>query len=41
VGASVMFKALNSLQGVRYIEIAENNPSQETFTVGWFDKRVS
>jgi lysozyme family protein len=41
VGSSVMFKALNSLQGVRYIEIAENNQSQEDFTVGWFDKRVS
>lgn len=41
VGSSVMFKALNALQGVRYIEIAENNESQESFTVGWFDKRVS
>jgi hypothetical protein len=36
-----MFKALNSLQGVKYIEFSENNESQEDFTVGWFDKRVS
>jgi lysozyme family protein len=41
VGSSVMFKALNSLQGTRYIEIAEGNESQEDFTVGWYDKRVS
>jgi lysozyme family protein len=40
VGSSVMYKALNALQGTRYIEIAENSEKQEDFTIGWFDKRV-
>jgi hypothetical protein len=35
-----MYKALNALQGTRYIEIAENSEKQEDFTIGWFDKRV-
>lgn len=39
-GTQVLLKALNCVQGVRYIEIAENNPSQEAFTFGWFDHRI-
>lgn len=41
VGERVMLNALNALQGVRYIEIAEKNPSQEEFEFGWWANRVS
>lgn len=40
-GERVMLRALNALQGVRYIEIAENNPSQESFAYGWFLNRIT
>lgn len=40
LGVTVMLKALNAVQGTRYIEIAENSPSQESFTFGWFANRV-
>ena len=39
-GVTVLLKALNCAQGMRYIEIAENNPSQEAFTFGWFAHRI-
>lgn len=39
-GVRVMVCALNTLQGGRYFDIAENNPSQESFTYGWFRSRV-
>lgn len=39
-GETVMFKALNSLQGARYVDLAENNESQESFIYGWFRNRV-
>lgn len=39
-GKKVMLRALNSLQGSRYVEIAENNDRQESFTFGWFLHRV-
>jgi lysozyme family protein len=39
-GVRVMVCALNVLQGARYFDIAENNPSQEAFTYGWFRSRV-
>jgi lysozyme family protein len=39
-GEEVMYKALNSLQAVRYIEIAENRESQEDFVFGWLRTRV-
>ena len=39
-GHVVMFRALNSLQGSRYIGIAEGRKSQEAFTFGWFLHRV-
>lgn len=35
-----LLKALNILQGMRYIEICEKNESQETFAVGWLRQRV-
>ena len=39
-GERVMLAALNSLQGARFIAIAESNPSQEAFEYGWFLNRV-
>lgn len=37
----VMLAAMNSLQGERYIGIAERNPSQEAFVYGWLLNRVT
>jgi lysozyme family protein len=39
-GETVLLKAVECLQGARYIAIAESNPSQETFEYGWLDNRV-
>jgi lysozyme family protein len=39
-GARVMVTALNCTQGNRYLEIAENNESQESFLYGWMRNRV-
>ena len=40
-GSSLLLKALNALQGVRYIEIAEKNPALEKFQAGWWRTRIS
>ncbi len=40
-GETVLLRALNSLQGARYIKIAEHNAVQERFIYGWFLNRVS
>ncbi len=40
-GVDVMMKALNCLQGARYIEIGETRPPNEDFMFGWFDHRVA
>lgn len=40
-GEVVLLRALNNQQGAKYIEFAENNPSQEDFTFGWFLNRVA
>ncbi|KMS57141.1 glycoside hydrolase family 108 protein [Sphingobium cupriresistens] len=39
-GGEVLRKALDALQGARYIEIAEANPTQEAFLYGWIANRV-
>jgi lysozyme family protein len=39
-GIRVMVCALNVLQGARYFDIAEGNPSQEAFMYGWIRSRV-
>lgn len=39
-GETVMLRALNSVQGNRYIAIAEADRSQRQFTFGWFNDRV-
>lgn len=36
----VVRKAIDSLQGARYVEIAEKNASQEAFAYGWFANRL-
>ena len=39
-GQKVLLRALNALQGTRYIEIAEGRPDNESFLYGWFAQRV-
>lgn len=40
-GEAVLVRALNALQGARYIEIAENQPAQQAFVFGWLAERVA
>lgn len=40
-GVVVMLRALNALQGARYISIAESSPKNERFVYGWLKNRVS
>jgi lysozyme family protein len=40
-GHVVLLRALNCLQGARYIDIAEARPSQEAFVHGWLLHRVA
>lgn len=40
LGEDVLVHALNSLQAVRYLDIAERNESQEDFVFGWIAQRV-
>jgi lysozyme family protein len=37
----VLMKALNALQGARYIEIAESRQANESFVFGWLSSRVA
>lgn len=37
---SVLLKALNALQGARYIELAEARAANESFVFGWLQNRV-
>lgn len=39
-GELVMLKALNCMQGERYIELAEGRPANEEFVYGWIRTRV-
>ena len=39
-GEHVLLKALNCLQGARYIELAERNVNLESFVYGWLANRV-
>lgn len=39
-GEEVMLKALNCLQGARYLELAEVAPKNERFVYGWLNSRV-
>ena len=40
-GERVLRRALNALQGARYIEIAEQRPAQQAFVFGWLSERVA
>lgn len=40
-GEVVMLRALNALQGTRYIELAEARPANERFVYGWILNRVA
>lgn len=39
-GAQALLRVLNIMQGQRYIEICERNPSQEKYFFGWVLNRV-
>jgi lysozyme family protein len=39
-GENVLLHMVDAFQAVRYVEIAEANPSQETFEYGWIRSRV-
>jgi lysozyme family protein len=39
-GESVLVKAVEALQGERYIALAEAKPSQEAFVYGWLANRI-
>lgn len=40
-GETVMLRALNCLQGERYIDLAEKRPKDEKYVYGWLLQRVS
>jgi lysozyme family protein len=40
-GEKVMLRALNALQGERYISIGAGRPASEAFEFGWFLRRVA
>lgn len=40
-GETVMLRALNALQGERYISIGAGRPASEAFEFGWFLRRVA
>ena len=39
-GATTLLRGLNAAQAMRYLEIAEGNPSQKEFLYGWVSNRV-
>jgi lysozyme family protein len=39
-GETVLLRALEALQGARYIELAEARPANESFTFGWLAGRI-
>jgi lysozyme family protein len=40
-GESVLLKALNCMQGERYIELAEKRAADEGFVYGWLKQRIA
>jgi lysozyme family protein len=40
-GVTVLTKAVNALQGERYIALAEHRPADESFVYGWMNSRIS
>jgi lysozyme family protein len=39
-GESVLLKAIEALQGARYIDLAERRPANEAFLYGWLANRI-
>lgn len=39
-GVRVLVRAMNALQGARYVELTERRPANKAFAFGWLDKRV-
>jgi lysozyme family protein len=39
-GEAVLIKALDALQGARYVALAETRPADETFLYGWLANRI-
>lgn len=39
-GESVLLKAMEALQGERYLRLAETRPANETFLYGWLANRI-
>lgn len=39
-GETVLRKAIDALQGARYIKLAESRPANETFLYGWLANRI-
>ena len=39
-GETVLLRAMEALQGARYIELAENRPANESFVYGWLANRI-
>lgn len=39
-GETILLRALDALQGERYIRLAERSPSQENFLYGWLANRI-
>lgn len=39
-GQRILLDMMQALAGVRYIELAENKPTQEVFEFGWLSKRA-
>lgn len=39
-GEGVLIKAVEALQGVHYLRLAETKPSQEAFVYGWLNNRI-
>lgn len=40
-GETVLLRALNCQQGMRYLDISRGRQENETFTYGWFKERVA
>ena len=40
-GETVLLRALEALQGARYIELAEERPANESFLYGWLANRIA
>lgn len=40
-GVAALLKALNALQGARYIELAEGRQANESFLFGWLSSRIA